>query len=279
MERRIESVLITAAAAVLWGTSFPLIKFVLETQPPALFLLIRFIFATMFFVLASRFSGRSLKFGIVPLSAGVLLAASFILQYVGQVYLTASEAAILLNSSPIIVPIVALAMIKEKSTLNGYISVPIGFGGVILLSDAFHAGPASLTGLLVMLMAALTVSVYVVFTKKYVGTVNALDYYPGAFIGATAVIFIYSIPSLPQPELSLQSILASLYLAVAASFIPFLLWFKGLRNLTATESTVISLIEPAVAIVLSWIFLGETLDGLQIAGAALILLSVFITSL
>jgi len=84
---------------------------------------------------------------------------------------------------------------------------------------------------------------------------------------------------LPSFFTSWQAVFASLYLAIACSLVPYILWYRGLSYLSATESTVVSLMEPIVAIAISWPLLNEPLAPLQLVGAATVLLSITIISL
>ncbi len=61
---------------------------------------------------------------------------------------------------------------------------------------------------------------------------------------------------------------------VLGTFVPFLLIFGALRHLSPTRVTVIAMLEPVVAAIVAYAWLGEELAGGQIAGCLLVLLGV-----
>jgi len=74
----------------------------------------------------------------------------------------------------------------------------------------------------------------------------------------------------------LSSLHAPLWLLVAwmillGSIIPFALVVAALPRIGATRTAIVSMLEPVVAILVAWAWLGESLDGVQLAGAALTL--------
>jgi drug/metabolite transporter (DMT)-like permease len=59
--------------------------------------------------------------------------------------------------------------------------------------------------------------------------------------------------------------------AVFGTLVPFGLYLAGLRHISAAHANVTSMLERVVAAGVAYLLLGETLDGLQLAGAALVL--------
>ena len=70
------------------------------------------------------------------------------------------------------------------------------------------------------------------------------------------------------PTLTLRSWAIVLWLAVVNTALAFTLWNRTLRTLSATESSVINNTMMIQIAVLAWIFLGERLGALEIAGLA-----------
>ena len=61
---------------------------------------------------------------------------------------------------------------------------------------------------------------------------------------------------------------------VLGSFAPFLLSFYALKHLTATAAGIVASSEVIFAFLVAWLWLGEQLDLLQIAGAAVVLIGI-----
>lgn len=62
-----------------------------------------------------------------------------------------------------------------------------------------------------------------------------------------------------------------LLVAVVSTVLPYLIGTISLKWVSSTVASVLGLIEPLMAVVLAWVLLGQTLDGVQIAGAVVLL--------
>jgi drug/metabolite transporter (DMT)-like permease len=56
--------------------------------------------------------------------------------------------------------------------------------------------------------------------------------------------------------------------------VPFALIVSALRHISATRAGITAMLEPVVAIVVAWAWLGESLQPVQLSGAALTLLGI-----
>ena len=63
-----------------------------------------------------------------------------------------------------------------------------------------------------------------------------------------------------------------------SGILAYALWFWGLQHLTASSVTFLSLLNPVVAAVLGWIVLDQRLNGWQMLGAVIVLVSVVLGS-
>jgi drug/metabolite transporter (DMT)-like permease len=64
------------------------------------------------------------------------------------------------------------------------------------------------------------------------------------------------------------------WMIVLGSVVPFLLFVGALRHVAATRVSIVAMLEPVVAIVVAWAWLGEALGGAQLGGAAVVLCGV-----
>ena len=62
-----------------------------------------------------------------------------------------------------------------------------------------------------------------------------------------------------------------LFVAVVGAILPFGLYYEGISRIRATRASITSTVEPIVAGILSFAFLGEAMGPLQIAGGALVI--------
>lgn len=282
---RMRAVGLTLGSAALWGTSFPVIKVVLSEANPAVFLFYRFLIATS--VLLALFFWLKLdrtiflNWNLVLL--GFIFSLSFIFQYVGQTGTTAGEAAVLLNTTPIVVPLMSYFAIKERLGARRYSAAGIGMVGVVFMSGVLSpsSGGSTDIGVFEMLLSALATSAYIILTKRVVSRIEPLEFYAPVFLYGTLFMFIYALAfgsGFASVWRDSSSAGAIVYLSIACSILPFFLWYRGLQHLSATASAVVTLFEPIVAIVLSVIFINELFSTVQIIGTALIFAAIVIIS-
>ena len=73
-----------------------------------------------------------------------------------------------------------------------------------------------------------------------------------------------------------QALLAFLYLGIFPSFLSFLLWNRSIRTFGPGRASLVYNTLPLFAVMLSEIFLGETLRAYQIVGGVVIIAGVVI---
>lgn len=282
---RLRAVVLTLTAAGLWGTSFPVIKVGLSEANPAVFLFYRFAIATAILLIISLLAGADRKYfrdwRLVLL--GFIFSLSFFLQYLGQTGTEAGEAAVLLNTTPIIIPLLSYFTINERLGAARYSAAGLGVVGVIFMSGVINPGGSgsTLTGVIEILFCAIATSVYIIITKQLSSSIKPMEYYPPVFLYGTLFMFIYSL-ALGNGFISIWtnplSAGAVLYLSICCSILPFFLWYWGLLHLSATASSVVTLFEPVVAIIVSVLLINEVFGTLQLIGTAFIFAAIVVIS-
>ena len=66
------------------------------------------------------------------------------------------------------------------------------------------------------------------------------------------------------------------WMIVPGTIIPFFLLVSALRHLPATRVGIIAMLEPVVATIVAWAWLGESLGALQLVGAAVVLAAILL---
>ncbi len=283
-------VLMTVLAALLWATSFSVIKVGLRHIEPYSFLFLRFLVATALLaamVLASgkaRLLGRYLA-GRYSFVLGLALAASFALQFRAQTEIPASTAAIIINSSTLLVAPLCVLILHERIGIRKAIALVLGIVGVYLItarSAGAGAGGATWLGNALISASAVSTALYIVVTKRALSR-KMLEELP-----LLTAVFAWSLPvylALAAPRLGAgiragtEAWLAIIYLAVFTSALAFLLWARAIRRIGALTSSVVLLSELVFGVLIARVFLGEGLTAVAIAGCGLIGLGIVIVGL
>ena len=286
MERGTESALAQLAlAAVLWGTSFPVISVGIRAGlDPVLFVFLRFAVAAPLMLTFARAKGMKVRSTLMstPVWAlGVINSAGFLAQFIGQQYTDASVAALLVNLSVVFAAIGGAVFLGERLGVMKGTGVVLAFGGTVLITvggSPLRMLSGQGLGEALYLFAAVTWAGYMVYAKRVSTTTEPLVL-STCVVSATAVLVLpFAAFSSSAAVPGLSSLLAVAYTAVFNTAIPFVLYQRGLSRLTVAASAVVLMLEIVVALIISVVFLGEGLSALALVGSGAIVASIFLVS-
>ncbi len=211
------------------------------------------------------------------LGFGLLGVAAFFAVYVTAVDLAgATVAVILLYTAPAWVAIFSALFLGEKLDAVKITCVALSIAGCALIARVYNLSALSLNaaGLLAGIGSGLTYALYSVFIKvgvRHYSMWTVLGY--GYFLGALFLLPFQtagSLTALSQPGawLWLAILVAGPTLGAGISFA------AGVRYVPVSSASVIATLEPLIAAVLAYIFLGERLEPPQLLGGGLILIAV-----
>jgi len=150
-------------------------------------------------------------------------------------------------------------------------------GGIVLLSvggDATGA-PAVVPGVLLGLAAGLAYALYTYSSSRGIRAGQSPRGVMGGMFGLGAIALAPVLIAFGGPLLqSWQTVGIAGYLALGPMFVAYLLFGVGMRTLSSSTATTITLLEPFVATILAVLVVGERLDLVGWLGLALILVAV-----
>lgn len=280
-------VLYAMIAPALWATSFLAVKYAVQTISPFAAAAFRFFLVFgIFWALLAIFQrdARPVKWSDVPLLAATGLFQTtlyFAFQYWGLTLTTASNAAVLSNTRPIFVAIIAMLFLHEAFLWRKTAGIGLAFVGVMFITGwgsllGSVATPEQLIGDLLLLLNAISGAIGLVLTKRVVdmfGPLPSLAYTNSfGFLGLALLAgwelgrgaTLSFAPAAPW--------LALVYQAVFTSVVAHFLWNSVLSKKDASWAAVFLYITPVVTVLLSWLLLGEELTWGLAVGAALVVL-------
>jgi drug/metabolite transporter (DMT)-like permease len=257
------------AAAVLFGTTFVVVKDAVADVQPVPFLAVRFLIGGLVMVpLAARRPAKpgEAKAGVL---CGLALLSGYVFQTVGLQYTTASISAFITYLLVVMVPIISAVVLRRPPTPPTIAGVVLGTLGLFLLTGK---GLALGRGELLTLGCAVCFAAHIVllaeFAPRYdVLRLNAVQLLftggacvvPGLFLGGY--------------DFTARAWLAAGYTAVAVSAIALGLQLWGQRYVGPTRASLLLMIEPVSAAALGYVT-GERLGVRGAAGALVILLGI-----
>jgi len=281
-----QAVLLTIIASSLWGTSFPAIKIGLQFMDAYTFVFLRFSFALLLMVGVLLFTKNfSLNFNKkrLILFLGITNGAAYLLQYMGMFFTSASKASLLVNLTVIWVALLSPIILKEQISRKKLSGVIVSFLGIFLVTtnlnlESFNTG--EIFGDILVIAAGIIWAFFIIYNKPLVNeSENMIQ-------SLTLLLLFTMIPLMPVLTFSSANFLilqgeawiAITYTAIFCWIVPYLLWSKGLKNISPVTSSVILLNEIIVAVAISTIFLKESLTVVSGIGAALIIIAIIVVS-
>lgn len=267
--------------AVIWGSSFFFFKILVGALPPLTVVLgrvgIAAIIMNLWLALRQDFMPRSarlwLSFAIMGLLNNVL---PFTLIAFGETRISGGLASILNATTPLFTVLLAHVLTaNEKLTPGRSVGVLAGFAGVaVIVGPAAFAGlgQGDLVGPAACLLGALSYAFAGLYGRRF-KALPAIKVATGQ-VSASTLILIPLVAgfdrpwTLPMPAGTVWG--AMIGIAVLCTVVAYVLYFRILAVAGATNLLLVTFLLPGSALLLGWLFLGETIGLRALGGMALI---------
>ena len=189
----------------------------------------------------------------------------------------AGTASMLVLIAPIFIVALAAVFLKERTTPNLLRGGALAFAGVVVIGLATSSRSASLVGVILCLVAALSSAIGVVAEKPVLNRISALQV---TWICCT-VGALFCLPFAPQLVREWRVAPGSgiawlVFLGVFPTSIAFTTWAYALARGSAGRLAATAYLVPPITIVMSWLILGEAPSAIAVLGGVLCLVGVAI---
>ena len=267
-----------AAVSVLWGMPYLFIKVAVDDGVSPVFLtFLRVLLAAALLLpfAASRGMLGGLRERWRPLVAFALfeMVIPFPLIAFGEQHVSSSLAAILVAALPLTIAVLAIRFDEEeRATGARLIGLFVGLGGVVLLFGIDVSGSLDeAIGALCVLLATVGYAIGPMIVKRHLA-----DRHPvGTIAVAMAVAAVALAPgaalSVPGETPSGEAIGAIIALGVVCTALAMVLYFTLIAEVGPSRASIITYVNPVVAVALGVTLLDESLTAGAVAGLLLIL--------
>lgn len=267
--RRYKAVIMQLSAAILWSFGGLLVKLV-DLNPIAIAGIRSFI-ATLVILPFIKKSALKLTWNK---ALGAISYTSMVLLYVSAIKATTAANAILLQyTAPIYIAIFGGWLLNEKAKLKDWITILFIVGGMVLFFMDDIAG-GSMKGNVLAVLSGVALGFNTMFMRRE----KDADPLENVLWGSVLTVLV-SLPFVFEKAPSTKGWIGLLLLGVFQIGLSYVLYARAIKNITALESTFISLVEPILNPV--WVFLtiGELPGRMAIMGGVIVLASVTISCL
>src|SRR5687767_10580752 len=273
--------------AVIWGINFSVVKYATESFSPPALTGLRVALAALFLIGVSYTGPRpqlARRDILLLLLLGMLGNGLYQLFFVHGIARTrAGNAALIVGSAPAFIALFARLRGLERVRRLTLAGIALSVGGVALViagSAGSSNGEATLLGSLLVFGGVLCWTIYTIFLQPYTKRIHVVQLSAITMVGGAVPLLIVSTPALIATDwagVSLGGWLALFYASVVSMGVAYLFWYRGLRVLGPTRTAVYSNLQPAIAIIVAWIFLHESPTLWQGVGTGTIMTGIFLT--
>ena len=277
-------ILAMAFVVVCWGYSPSGIHIGLQAYDPVHLALARFLLASAFMAVVALLKGIRLpSLRDVPL----LMALGFFavsLHHVainfGQQGVSAGASSVLAQTTPLFSTLLARFVFKDRVSLWRWGCVILGLLGVLIVVAGDHGlGSIDAHGLLILL-AALSWSLYFALQKHHSGHYDGLTLVCYTVWSGTALLLVF-LPGLVDQVVnaSLPAQFAVVALGIFPSALAYLAWAYVLAHVDLSRATMTLYLVPPTAMAIASVTLGERPTLMVALGGVVVLISVLALNL
>ena len=285
-KRRDNRLLIIVAFAciyIIWGSTYLAIRYAVETIPPLFVASFRHLIAgALLFAWCWRRGLRPVRkqwFASFVLGVLFFLIGHGTLHWAQQT-LPSGMAAILVATEPIFVAIIVIVTGRTRITPALLLGVLLGVGGVALIFAAdIRTGSSEMLSSLVVLIGAASWSTGMVYSRSAAlhpdsHMAAGMSLLAGAVLLSLGGIVTGEIAHLHFTAISMKSLFALVYLAVAGSLVAYSAYFWLLNRFPPTLISTHTFVNPLVALALGWALAGEVLAPRVVFGGLIVIAAI-----
>lgn len=265
---------------ILWGSAFPMIKIALNDFSAESLSAFRLILATIIllpFVIIKKLPTPELR--DIPVIF-ILGFCGFVIYHTalnfGETLISAGISGILVSTTPIFSSALAYIILKEHFSKWNWLSSLVAFIGISIISiskDDYTT--INVLGVLIILLASFSESLYFTFQKKYIEKYGFIAFTLYTIMASSPFMLIF-IPEIINDihGATFTSIVSVLYLAIFPTIIPYVLLAYIVKSVGVSDATMSLYLTPIVSLLLSYLLLDELPTTLAIIGGLITLLGV-----
>jgi drug/metabolite transporter (DMT)-like permease len=188
-------------------------------------------------------------------------------------------AAVLIYLQPVLVGVLAWWLIDEPMTGAKIVGLLLGFAGIVVVSGGAFAGQVSPLGVGLAVTGALAWALGTIVFKATNGRVDpwwavALPF----LVGGTLLTLVGLVVEGPDIAWSLRFVVALAFAGLVGTALAWSLWFGLVAAGEAGRAASFIFFAPLVGVVVGAVLLDETLTASLLAGAALVVLGVYLVN-
>jgi len=277
-ERR-TSYLLMVLLVCLWGYEYVAAKYALELLAPMTLVFFKYVIALVCLLGLKliRDGKKFIKKQDIPVLVGCALFGELLYfwsEYSAMSYMPVSLITIVLSFVPALSVLIERIVYKSQVNWKIYIGIFGTIAGIVLVvgSDFSILFQGRILGYVFAFFAVFSWNMYNFLTRHLTDGYTVLTLTVNQTICSLLLAAPFALGNIPPlTDFTPQVVGGILYLGIVSAAIGFLIYVKALGVLGPTSTALFSNFLPITATLSGWIFLGETIGGLQILGGAIVI--------
>lgn len=293
-QSRLAGALMVVVAAVAFSGKAVIIKLAYRHGVDAVTLLaLRMLFSAPLFALVAwwavrgpdvaALSGADLRAVLLLGLVGYYLASYF--DFLGLQHITAGLERLILFMNPTFVLLFSALLFRRRVTRRDVVAVALSYLGIGLVfgNDVLTQPGNVVLGSFWVLMSALFYAAYLIGSGRLVERVGSLRFASYAGLVACLGVVVHYAAVAPRFGLIFEQPAPvyglALLMAVVSTVLPIVLTSEGIRRIGASHASIVASVGPIATIFLGYIYLGEPITAIQLAGCGLVMAGVLAITL
>ncbi len=257
---------------IFWASSFVGIRIGLVGYTPGALALLRYGVASICMLILyflqdkrSRITGRDLL--LLVLLGIIGFGVYNVTLNIGELTVPAGIASFIVSLIPVGITILAVIFLGERLSVLATIGVLVSISGIVVIAIGEHAGMKFDIGVVYVLIATISGSIYSVAQKAFCRKYRAIEITAIAMWGGTLAMMVY----LPQlihqlPHAPAAATYAAIYMGIFPAAIAYVAWTYALSKMPASYAASYLYFLPIVTTLLGFLFLAEVPAALSLVG-------------
>lgn len=266
------------SVTAVWGSTFFMIKDLVDRLPPADFLAVRFLIAAfamtvMFYRSLWRLTRREWMQGLL---LGLVYAFGQLLQTVGLAHTDASISGFATGMYVVFTPLLGTVLLRQRLPSITWVAVLLAVGGLAILA---LRGLSLGYGVWITLASAVLYALHIVGLGLWSRPGSAFALSTVQMLAISVVCLLATLPHGPMLPPDGRAWLAIIYMALAAGAGAMLIQTWAQAHMSSTRAAIVMTLEPVFAAGFAVALGGEALTWRMLAGGALVLAAMYLVEL